>query len=55
MSKKNYTFCELKEEDLEEDFVRGSGPGGQSVNQTANCVVLKHRPSGIVVKVRYLC
>ena len=53
VSKKNYTFSELKEEELEETFVRGSGPGGQSVNQTANCVVLKHKPSGIVVKVRY--
>lgn len=51
VSKKDYTFCELKEEELEEAFVRGSGPGGQSVNQTANCVVLKHKPSGIVVKV----
>ena len=51
VSKKTYPFAELREEDLEENFVRGSGPGGQSVNQTANCVVLKHKPSGIVVKV----
>lgn len=36
----------LIEEDLEEAFVRGSGPGGQSVNKTANCVVLKHKPTG---------
>ncbi|KAL8559887.1 hypothetical protein ACOMHN_016933 [Nucella lapillus] len=50
VSKKDYPFCEVKEEDLEEDFVRGSGPGGQAVNQTANCVVLKHVPTGIVVK-----
>ncbi|XP_007906000.1 mitochondrial translation release factor in rescue [Callorhinchus milii] len=38
------------EEDLQEQFVRGSGPGGQATNKTSNCVVLKHIPSGIVVK-----
>lgn len=41
---------QLVEAELEERFVRGSGPGGQSVNKTANNVVLKHVPSGIVVK-----
>lgn len=40
----------LKEIELEEQFVRGSGPGGQAVNKTANCVVLKHTPTGLVVK-----
>ncbi|KAF5308703.1 hypothetical protein FQR65_LT06064 [Abscondita terminalis] len=40
----------LLETDLEEQFVRGSGPGGQSVNKTANCVVLKHIPTGFIVK-----
>ncbi|PSN48735.1 hypothetical protein C0J52_08800 [Blattella germanica] len=40
----------LNEDDLEEKFVRGSGPGGQAVNKTNNCVVLLHKPSGIVVK-----
>lgn len=38
------------EDDLEESFVRSSGPGGQNVNKTATCVVLLHRPSGILVK-----
>ncbi len=42
---------ELNEEDLEEMFVRGSGPGGQATNKTSNCVVLKHLPTGITVKV----
>lgn len=28
----------------------GSGRGGQSVAKTQNCVVLKHKPTGIVVK-----
>lgn len=41
----------LNEDELEEQFVRGSGPGGQATNKTSNCVVLKHIPTGIVVKV----
>ncbi|XP_008288057.1 mitochondrial translation release factor in rescue [Stegastes partitus] len=40
----------LIEDELEEQFVRGSGPGGQATNKTSNCVVLKHVPTGIVVK-----
>ncbi|NP_001119948.1 mitochondrial translation release factor in rescue [Danio rerio] len=40
----------VHEEELEEQFVRGSGPGGQATNKTSNCVVLRHIPSGIVVK-----
>jgi len=40
----------LNEDDLEEKFVRGSGPGGQAVNKTSNCVMLRHVPTGIIVK-----
>ena len=40
----------LKEEDLEEKFVRGSGNGGQKVNKTSNCVFIKHKPTGMTVK-----
>ncbi|XP_036132768.1 probable peptide chain release factor C12orf65 homolog, mitochondrial [Molossus molossus] len=40
----------LDESDLEEQFVKGHGPGGQATNKTSNCVVLKHVPSGLVVK-----
>ncbi|XP_056148372.1 mitochondrial translation release factor in rescue [Lampris incognitus] len=40
----------LNEDELDEQFVRGSGPGGQATNKTSNCVVLKHIPTGIVVK-----
>lgn len=43
----------ILEGDLEERFVRGSGPGGQNVNKTANCVVLKHIPSGIYEFIYY--
>jgi protein subunit release factor B len=40
----------VREADLEESFVRSSGPGGQNVNKTSTCVMLHHRPSGLVVK-----
>ncbi len=40
----------IREEDLEESFVRSGGPGGQNVNKVATCVVLKHLPSGLIVK-----
>ncbi len=40
----------IREEDLEESFIRSGGPGGQNVNKVASCVVLKHRPTGLVVK-----
>ena len=41
---------EVREEDLTEKFILGSGSGGQKVNKTASCVYLKHVPSGIEVK-----
>ncbi len=40
----------LAEAELQESFVRGSGPGGQKVNKTASCVFLKHAASGLQVK-----
>jgi protein subunit release factor B len=40
----------VRAEDLEESFVRSGGSGGQNVNKVATCVVLRHRPSGILVK-----
>lgn len=40
----------LKESDLEEQFVRGGGAGGQKINKTSVVVWLKHVPSGIEVR-----
>ena len=40
----------VREQDIDEQFVRASGAGGQKVNKTSSCVVLHHRPTGIRVK-----
>jgi protein subunit release factor B len=40
----------VRQEDLEEQFVRSSGAGGQNVNKLSTCVVLHHLPTGIRVK-----
>ena len=40
----------IREGDLVERFIKGSGSGGQKVNKTSSCVYLLHRPSGIEIK-----
>jgi protein subunit release factor B len=40
----------VRERDLDEQFVRSSGAGGQNVNKVSTCVLLYHRPSGVRVK-----
>lgn len=41
---------EIKEGDLIEKFILGSGKGGQKMNKTSSCVYLKHIPTGIEIK-----
>ena len=40
----------IKEDDLIEKFILGSGKGGQKINKTSSCVYLKHIPTGIEIK-----
>ena len=42
----------IAEHDLQERFIRSSGPGGQHVNKLATCVQLRHIPSGIEIKMQ---
>lgn len=41
----------LFEDDLEESFILGGGPGGQKTNKTSSVVRLVHAPSGLAVRV----
>ncbi|HVW66938.1 MAG TPA: peptide chain release factor-like protein [Candidatus Peribacteraceae bacterium] len=43
---------QVRAEDVEEKFIRGSGHGGQKINKTSSTVHLKHLPTGIEVKVQ---
>jgi protein subunit release factor B len=40
----------VSESDMEEKFIRSSGPGGQNVNKTSTCVFLTHMPTGFSVR-----
>jgi peptide chain release factor len=40
----------IRPEDVEERFVRGTGPGGQKINKTSSTVWLRHQPTGTEVR-----
>lgn len=40
----------IREEDLVEQFTRGTGPGGQKINKTSSTVQLRHGPSGVEIR-----
>lgn len=40
----------IREEDLAEQFIRGTGPGGQKINKTSSTVLLRHLPTGIEIR-----
>lgn len=40
----------LREEDLNEHFCRGSGAGGQNRNKRDTCCMLRHLPTGLLVR-----
>ena len=40
----------LRAADVEERFVRGTGPGGQKINKTSSTVWLRHGPTGVEVR-----
>lgn len=42
----------LRPDDVTEDFVRGSGKGGQKMNKTSSTVLLRHLPTGIEVRMQ---
>lgn len=41
----------LNPSDLSWDYTKGKGPGGQNKNKVETCVILKHVPTGIVVRI----
>jgi len=47
-----FVWLGVRPGDVEERFVRGGGAGGQKINKTSSTVVLRHRPSGVEVRIQ---
>jgi len=47
---KRMAELDVREDDLEETFIRAAGSGGQKVNKTSVSVQIRHRPTGLVVR-----
>lgn len=44
------TELKIPEIDLEIDYCSGGGPGGQAINKTESVAMIKHLPTGIVIR-----
>lgn len=47
---KRMLSLDIKEEDLIEQFIKGSGKGGQKRNKVSSAVTILHQPSGIRIR-----
>jgi len=47
-----FVLLGVRPEDVEERFVRGAGAGGQKINKTSSTVALRHRPTGVEVRIQ---
>ena len=51
--RKRMDALKIRESDLREKYVLGSGSGGQKINKTHSCVLLTHLPTGEVVRCQW--
>lgn len=49
MELQSHQYC-VNDRDIEVRVTKDTGPGGQHLNKTESCVVMKHRPTNIEVK-----
>lgn len=51
LKEKEFSKVEIKRDDVERRYTRGTGKGGQNKNKVHSCVVLVHKPTGISVRI----